>query len=162
VPPPSTAAQSSSPSPSPSPSQAPSPAALWLGRAGLLPFVAGAVVLWASSGDARVAWATALLAYAALIVSFLGGIHWGLAMRQATPSARGLAWGVVPSLLAWPMLLLPPAYGLAGLGLALWACYAVDRRAFPAQGIGAWLGLRLQLTVVASLSCGLAAAAIVR
>jgi len=142
----------------PMPSRAPSPTALRLGRAGLLPFVAGALLPWVLRGEARVAWATAMLAYAALIVSFLGGIHWGLAMRQATPSARLLAWGVVPSLLAWPMLLMPPAAALAGLGLALWACYAVDRRAYPAQGLGAWLGLRLQLTVVASLSCWLAAA----
>ena len=40
-------------------------------------------------------------AYAALIVSFLGGIHWGLAFRHTEPPLALLAWGVVPSLVAW-------------------------------------------------------------
>lgn len=104
--------------------------------------------------------AVALAAYAAVIVSFLGGIHWGLAMRQQPRADTGLlAWGVVPSLLAWPALLLPPAASLGLLGASLLLCYAVDRRLYPPQGMTAWLGLRAQLTAVASLSCWAAAAA---
>lgn len=148
------------PSPPPSPLPLPPSVAWWLGGAGLLPFVAGALLVCGLRGGQQGPWAAALLAYGALIVSFLGGIHWGLAMRQAPPPTYLLVWGVVPSLLAWPMLWLSPAPGLLGLGAALWACYAVDHRVFPAQGIGAWLGLRRLLTGVASLSCWAAAAGV--
>ncbi len=103
----------------------------------------------------------ALAAYAAVIVSFLGGIHWGLALRQPPQQHTGLlAWGVVPSLLGWPALLLPPAAGLALLGAILLLCYAVDRKVYTAQGAATWLGLRLQLTTVACLSCWVAAGAV--
>ena len=90
-----------------------------------------------------------------MIISFLGGIHWGLALRPAPPlHQQALAWGVVPSLLAWPALLLPSAAGLTLLAASLLLCYAVDRRLYPVQGAAAWLGLRLQLTVVAAVCCG--------
>ena len=140
-------------------SPAPSALALWLGRAGLLPFVLGAVATAAVSGEWRNLVAAALIAYGALIVSFHGGLHWGLALRHTDPQASLLAWGVVPSMLAWPALLMPPAAGLSWLGVVLIVCYAVDHRVFAQQGVSAWLGLRRQLTAVASLSC-LAAAAV--
>ena len=138
----------------------PSPVARHLGRAGLLPFVACASVAVLGPAAWQAAAAAALSAYAAVIVSFLGGIHWGLAMRQKPqPSTALLAWGVVPSLLTWPALLLPSAASLGLLGAILLLCYAADRRLYPAQGVSAWLGLRAQLTTVASLSCWAAAAA---
>ena len=38
------------------------------------------------------------------------------------------------------------------------ACYLVDRKVYPVQGVGAWLTLRFRLSVVASLSCFVGAA----
>ena len=55
-------------------------------------------------------------------------------------------------------MLLPAHAGLIIAGLSLVACYLVDRRSYPAHGLGAWLTLRFRLTLVASLSCFLAAA----
>jgi hypothetical protein len=135
---------------------APNALAQGLGYAGLLPFVAGALLAWRSPAGA--AW---LLAYAACIVSFLGGIHWGLALRERPPRAVSLGWGVTPSLLAWVALLLPSGAGLLVSAAALVACYAVDRRLYAREGLSAWLGLRLRLTVVASLAC-VAGAALAR
>ena len=100
----------------------------------------------------------AMSAYAAVIVSFLGGVHWGLAMRQDTPSAAPLIWGVVPSLLAWTAVMMVPASGLVIQGLVLLMCYLVDRRLYPAQGVAAWLVLRFRLSAVAALSCFIGAA----
>ncbi len=132
--------------------------ARWLGHAGLLPFVAGALLLWLVQGEAHVYAAMALTAYAALIVSFLGGIHWGLAMRQPEAPMATLAWGVVPSLVAWPAVLMPAHAGLVLLGLMLLVCYAVDRRSYPRLGAAAWLTLRFRLSAVAALACFVGAA----
>ncbi len=145
-------------------SRRPSPAAWVLGVAGLMPFVAGAAALvwpaawpWppgAGQGAGQVGAALALAAYAAVIVSFLGGIHWGLAFQDpAGPRAAQLGWGVVPSLIAWPALLLPAAWSLAVLAAALVLCFMVDRRSYPPRGLAAWLPLRALLTAVAALAC---------
>ncbi len=136
----------------------PTPAALRLGYAGLLPFVIGALLVWVVRPEAH-PYATAMLAaYAAVIVSFLGGIHWGLAMRQAQPPRALLAWGVLPSLVAWVAVVMPAYAGLVVLGAMLVVCYLVDRRVYPQHGAAAWLTLRFRLSAVASLSCFVGAA----
>ncbi len=136
----------------------PSPAALRLGPAGLLPFVLGALLVWLVRPDVQPYATAALSGYAAVIVSFLGGVHWGFAMRQPDPPAALLGWGVLPSLVAWVAVVMPPHAGLVVHGAMLVACYLVDRRVYPAQGAAAWLTLRFRLTAVASLSCFIGAA----
>lgn len=132
----------------------PSPVVRLLGLAGLLPFVAGAAGLAMLPAPGLQAWAgAALVAYGALIASFLGGIHWGLAMQGQQPVGLRLGWGVSPSLLAWIAVLLPLGAGLLLLTVLLLACYAVDRRLYASAGLSSWLGLRLQLTGVAAASC---------
>jgi len=131
---------------------------LRLGYVGLLPFVAGAVLVWLVRPDVHPYVALALSGYAAVILSFLGGIHWGLAMRQAVPPWPWLAWGVVPSLVAWLAVLMPASAGLVVFGLALLVCYAVDRQLYPAQGVAHWLTLRFRLSAVASVCCFVGAA----
>lgn len=140
------------------PAPGPNPVALRLGYAGLVPFVLGAALVWLTYGDAQYYSTLALAGYAAVVVSFLGGIHWGLGFRQAEPSPALFAWGVVPSLVAWIAVVMPAYAGLVVLGIALIACYAVDRRVYPRQGAAAWLVLRFRLTAVASLCCFLGAA----
>lgn len=133
------------------------PIALWLGYGGLVPFVAGAALAWLLAPESRPLVAAALSAYAAVIVSFLGGIHWGIGFRDGTP--RLFLWGVVPSLVAAAALMLPPRHGLVVHALMLLLCYAVDRRVYPAHGLQAWLSLRRRLSLVAATSCFVAAAA---
>ncbi|MEY8879437.1 MAG: DUF3429 domain-containing protein [Leptothrix sp. (in: b-proteobacteria)] len=140
------------------PSAVPSDYALRLGYAGLIPFVLGALLAHLVRDEVYNYVALGMAAYAAVIVSFLGGIHWGLGMRQSAEPDRTYAWGVVPSLVAWIAAVMPAYAGLVIQGLMLIVCYLVDRRRYPAHGVGAWLTLRFRLTVVASLSCLLAAA----
>jgi hypothetical protein len=138
-----------------------------LGFGGLIPFVSLAAMLWVQwPGDGSAGGPPlrmALLGYGATIASFLGAIHWGLAMRdgpaQPVPS---LLWGVVPSLLAWPALLLAPTLGLLLIAALLWACFAVDRVLYPGYRLQAWLPMRLRLTMVASINCVAGAAAQLR
>ena len=123
-----------------------------LGYAGLIPFVALAAAAWLAPAAHRAQAAFALLAYGATIARFLGAIHWGLAMRgPLTPQPGPFVWGVFPSLVAWVALLLPLSQGLMTVALLLGICLAVDRRSYPAYGLGEWLGMRLHLTVVAAL-----------
>jgi hypothetical protein len=126
-----------------------------MGYGGLLPFVVPASAIWFAEPAYRDLSSLALLAYGAVIASFLGAIHWGLVMRGETSSQSfaQLAWGVAPSLLAWGSLMTPPSFGLLLIAGLVWACFAVDRVLYPRFGAQAWLPLRLRLTLFASMSC---------
>lgn len=132
--------------------------ALELAYAGLLPFVIGAALIWIVRADAQRHAGAALSAYAALILSFLGGIHWGFGMLSGNRDPARFRWAVVPSLVAWIAVLMPASAALVIHAVMLVACYLVDRKVYPNHGAAAWLTLRFRLTVVASLSCFLAAA----
>ncbi len=123
-----------------------------LGLGGLIPFVALAALQWVSPPGWRMLAASALLGYGALIVSFLGGIHWGLAMRESPVPARRLLWGISPSLLGWLAVLLDSPWGQGVLALSLLLCLWVDQSAYRHRGLQAWLPLRRLLTAVATVS----------
>jgi hypothetical protein len=144
---------------------------LTLGYGGLIPFALLAALLWLVTPDLQGFVATALAAYAALIAAFLGGIHWGIGWsagvlgnvrRSGQPHAqrRHFLWGVVPSLLAWPGLLMPPYAGLAWLGFVLMLSYLADRTLYAHAGLQRWLTLRFRLSAVASLGCFIGAGAL--
>ncbi len=124
-----------------------------LGYAGLIPFVAlAAMALVLTPSDQALA-AFALRAYAVAIVSFLGAIHWGFAMRQSPADTLLFGWGVAPSLLGWMSLVVLPAFGSLLLAATLWLCFLVDRRVYPRYGLQEWLRMRLVLTAIASAAC---------
>ena len=56
-------------------------AAAWLGAAGLLPFAAGAIALWVLPATQAARAARALVGYAAIILAFMGAVHWGWSWR---------------------------------------------------------------------------------
>ena len=138
-------------------------ASVWftrLGYAGLVPLVGLALLVWLLPEPDLQLWvASAMAGYGALIVSFLGGIHWGAAWRGEGHQGDAV-WGVVPSLLGWLGVLMPPFAGLPWIGIVLIVCYAVDRKRYPALGLSAWLTLRFRLSAVAALSCFVAAGAV--
>ena len=83
--------------------------AAWLGAAGAIPFVASSAATLFLAGENRLFAVHTLLTYGAVILSFLGGIHWGLAI--AGPRRERL-WirlvvSVIPSLMGWAALLTP-------------------------------------------------------
>lgn len=137
--------------------------ALWLGYGGLIPFVLLAALVWWLPAPNHIAAAFALSAYGATITSFLGAIHWGLAMREGTQRSPAFhfVWGVVPALLAWIALLLAPVAGLTLLAVVLGLCYAIDRATYAEFRLQHWLRLRLPLSLVAGVSCLAAAAGLV-
>lgn len=144
-------------------------AARLMGYGGLLPFAGGALLAWLLGRpedlDHHAFAMRALSSYAALIVSFLAGIHWAMAMTHAMraadspAAAHGFGRAVAFMLLAWLAALMPAYAGLVVHGVLLLALYAVDRQHYPAWGLGAWLTLRFRCSLAASLCCFLAAGA---
>lgn len=68
-----------------------------LGYAGLLPFLAFTLGgLLDVYGDHAI---RLFVIYSALILSFLGGVHWGVAMQSEGSPSRALKWSMVPSII---------------------------------------------------------------
>jgi len=121
-----------------------------LGFAGLMPFLLLAIAaLLNLHGPA----AMLLFAqYSAIIVSFLGGVHWGIAMRDSNSNARQLGWSMVPSVVGIVALLLSwfvnitLVLSLLVLMHLFWLNY--ERRRFEQQASSDhwYIQLRRQLT----------------
>ena len=144
------------------PMPAPSVLVTALGYGGLLPFGLLALAVCWPAGEGRDFYGFALLAYGATIASFLGAIHWGLAMRSGAPERMAYLWSVAPSLVAWTALLQPTPWGLMLLAGLLLLCYGVDRRLYPRHQLQSWLPMRMRLTLVACASCLAAAWGLLR
>jgi hypothetical protein len=135
------------------------PAAFSLGLLGAGPFVGLAVMTL--TGDGLGIWAgLALLAYGAVILSFMGGVHWGWAMAAGEPSLERLGLSVVPSLVGWGGFLLGGSAGLIVLALGFIGLLWLDLRAVAAGRAATWYPqLRWPLTVIVVASLVLAALA---
>jgi hypothetical protein len=72
--------------------------ASWAARAGL-PLVASLTA--SSQADVR----RRFVGYGGVILSFLGAVHWGLALASPAPKPRTWLYAVMPSLWAWAALL---------------------------------------------------------
>jgi hypothetical protein len=128
--------------------------AQWLGYAGLLPFIGLALAVVADIQLPRVDPAIALAAYAALILSFLGGVSWGLAVAGPGPTATErrhlFLMSVLPALIGWAAVLLPFVTGIWILVLAFGGVYLHDRRVGARGHYPTWfMTLRRVLTSVA-------------
>lgn len=127
-----------------------------LGFGGLLPFVVLAAAVWADSHHSSL-WFDALMGYGAVILSFVGALHWGFAMSRSDMTAhqrtRCFVWSVVPALMAWIALSMTPKYACALLIAGFLIHFWQDKRLIQLVNLPAWyLPLRLQLTFVACMS----------
>ncbi|GBD55852.1 DUF3429 domain-containing protein [Gluconobacter wancherniae] len=141
--------------------------AVLLGLAGLLPFVTlGGWIFLAGLFTPLPHLTLILLAYGACILSFLGAVHWGLAMERpdiitiSGPSTRDrqrLLLGVCPSLWAWLCLCIGvlanmrAGYFLEIIGFA--ATFMIERAAWRQGALPpGYLPLRAVLTAVVIIS----------
>jgi len=131
------------------------PAVAGLGYGGLTPFLGLLLLIHVLPWQHTLLTFT-LLAYGAVILSFVGAVHWGFAMvlpelAQAQRQAAYL-WSIVPALIAWPALLLDPRWGALVLVTGFLLHYRQDTRLAEQCTLPGWyLPLRLRLTCVASL-----------
>ncbi len=121
---------------------------LALGGAGLLPQVA-CVLLALARADARMAAAVVGGGYAALILSFLGGMWWMQALCRSDARWWPYALAVAPSLIAWGAIVAAvlgvasPVAALAVLAVTLLASPLGDRAVGSLMGeVPAWRRLR--------------------
>jgi len=123
-----------------------------LGAAGALPFIA-AFVATPLLGEAMHDIAgKVLVVYAALILSFLGGIQWGLAMAEYGGEGGRTdryAVSILPVLIAWSALLAPTSVGYWILAAGfLWAL-VTDILALRAGFAPPWYRrIRIPLSIV--------------
>lgn len=97
------------------------------------------------------------LGYGAVIISFLGAIHWGLEyaekepLRERTRFRYGM--GLAASIIAWPTLFLPVEYALTTQFMAFVALYFADSRAATRGWAPQWYGTyRFLLTAMVGLA----------
>ena len=140
-----------------------------LGLAGLLPQIACAAVLWLGPAEWREAALRIAVVYAALILSFLGGMWWGIAAgAPAAERRKALRWlwiaAVLPSLVALACFL-PWAFGwqwpepsMIMLASALLLSLGIDSRLIPLAPRW-WLALRVPLSLGLSAATFLCAIA---
>ncbi|MBA2923001.1 DUF3429 domain-containing protein [Pseudomonas sp. P7] len=131
-----------------------------LGYGGLLPFIFLALLI-PFSLDYRTLFENALVNYGAVILSFVGALHWGFAMTvdmSAKQCRDRFIWSVIPALIAWIATLLPMPLGCLLLVIGLVAQLRQDRQLLRVVSLPAWyLPMRLRLTLVASACLMLAA-----
>jgi len=137
-------------------------AAKWYGYGGLLPFFVLSLAFLLAPSPMQDRLLMILVAYGAVILSFIGAIHWGLALRSVPANALWRAFGVsvAPALVAWLALMLPPMPALLVLAVGLASIYMVDRTRLSRADVAPWyLRLRTQLTAGALASLIVAAMA---
>jgi hypothetical protein len=134
-------------------------AALALGVAGLVPFVAAAVQIataWPLGPRMTGPALFHLGAYGACILSFMGGVQWGLTVAsraEGTDAARRYGASVLPALIAWAGLYMGAQSGLLLLALGFAVLLAYDLLAVSRQEAPLWYGrLRAGLTAVVLLA----------
>lgn len=116
--------------PASAPGNAPAPLLHLLGYAGLIPFIFFGVATWFGSTHWQAFSLHALGVYGAVILSFLGAVHWGLFLLDRSHRVLGQPapiWAVIPSVAAWAALLLPTVPGLTVLLLLFALVLWVDR-----------------------------------
>jgi hypothetical protein len=125
----------------------------WLGYGGLIPFISLALLSFMDRGRGAF-WHACLVAYGAVILSFVGALHWGFAMVLESISATQrdvlLAWSVVPCLIAFVALVVHSVFSdillVIGFLMHVWQ----DRRLSASANLPAWyVPLRLRLSAVA-------------
>jgi len=124
-----------------------------LGAGGLIPMLAAVAFAAGAPQPFGFPLVHAALVYAAMILSFLGGIYWGFASSAFAWNAtemnapRVLGLSVLPALAGWLAVFLPNRAGSVGLALAFIAVLLLD---WLSGELGYappwWMRLRVALT----------------
>jgi hypothetical protein len=135
------------------------PAAAMLARTGrmlallgFVPFAVLALWLYGIAPDHPWRQGTILLltTYAAIVLSFLGGIRWGLALlAREGEGGRDINLSILPPLMGWIAVIVPPPLTFVFLAVAFAAQGAWDSLTLTPERVPAWYRrVRIQLTIL--------------
>jgi hypothetical protein len=130
--------------------------------AGALIFAGITAALLSGDNHIRIPAIAALVTFAAIILSHLGGIEGGLALREEAGNeqtrAMALVLSILPALAAWGVLWLPSPQQQIGASLALFiAVWAADLWLARQGVIPSWfVDLRTAVTAVVCVILGVA------
>jgi hypothetical protein len=133
-----------------------------LSAVGLLVFAGSTALLFSGESHVRVPAIFALVTFSVVVLAHLGGIEWGLALREesGTATTRAVALGLsgVPSIAAWGVLWLPSPHWQIGAALALFVVvWAADLWLSRHGLLPSWfVDLRTAVTVMVAVILGLA------
>jgi hypothetical protein len=138
-------------------------AALWLGVAGIIPFIGLAVQVatgWPRGGREIGPALYALTIYGAVILSFMGGVQWGIAVADTHLATGWRRYGiaVVPALIAWAGVWIGQRDGLLILTTAFAALLVYDLWTVNLGEAPSWYG-HLRIGLSAMVCAALLAAA---
>ena len=127
-----------------SPDRVPIPrTALYLSLGGLLPMVIATVAIWAPFVELTIA-KTVLLSYCAVILAFIGAVHWGMSLRlNGRAQSHSLIVSVLAPLYAWLALLVGSSTGLLMMMAGFAGVYCLDLKAARDDKFPKWY-LRLR------------------
>lgn len=125
-----------------------------LSYAGLIPFILLSSALWMFQDVYHGPINAALLSYAAIILSFMGAVHWGFSMEgnhEIDKWQMGLS--VMPPLVAWLASFTAPIMNYSILIVAFIGLCVFDDRLAMSGKVPAWYpSLRTPLTVVVAIT----------
>jgi len=130
--------------------------------AGAIPFVVATAFMFRDEAPVRVPAIAALITYTAVILSFLGGIEWGLALREEAGNemTRAVALGLstVPSLAAWAVLWLNGPTQQIGTAIGIFVfAWGADQYLASRGLLPTWfVDLRTAITGVVTVILGIA------
>lgn len=134
-----------------------------LGAGGLIPFVFFGAGAWIAHPEWQAFALNALALYGAVILAFLGAIHWGIHLADRSHRVgplSGPAWAVIPPVLAWLAVLQPLPEAIMTLAVLFLGVLWVDRLSLRDRRLPpGYLTLRMVLTTgaILSLAAGLGA-----
>ncbi len=132
------------------------PLALILGIAGIIPFAVFGIAAVGESSESALTATRGLVGYGAVILAFLGGVHWGFTLDEpelARSVRVRLTLGVIPSLIGWAAILVSlvsePALGLAILIAGFVATVVIEWRGHKLGLVpGGYMLMRWGISVV--------------
>lgn len=127
-----------------------------LGFAGLMPFIGcTAILVLRDDGSLTRVVMAGLISYSAVILSFMGAVHWGRAMfggadiERSGSKQSAYLFSVIPAIVAWFATLIRIELALVLLMLSFIGLYVLDRLVFAEiKGLDWYLPMRIKLTSV--------------
>ena len=122
---------------------------------GLLPFIFSGISIWFFLDPWKSFIFLALINYTLIILTFVGAVHFGLAMYLNNNQTRWYIWSVLPAIFVWISVMCGIGYDILILFfiIGFLLTFMIDKLSYKLQRVPLWyLKLREKLTFTVILS----------